>query len=99
VTSKPDYHSMLAVALAERALASKKAAVPIGAAIFNQTGNLIGAGHNRRVQQSDPSLHGEDRCVPKRRPAKKLPQANHGDDARTCWYCSGLVRQFGLEPW
>ena len=51
MTSTLDYHSMLAVALAEACLGLKEGGIPIGAAIFNQAGKLIGAGHNRRVQQ------------------------------------------------
>jgi len=50
---------MLAVALAEWRLSLKEGGIPIGAAIFDQTGKLIGAGHNRRVQQGDPSAHAE----------------------------------------
>ena len=46
---------MLAVALAEARLGLKEGGIPIGAAIFDQTGALIGAGHNRRVQQNDRS--------------------------------------------
>ena len=59
MASTLDYHSMLAVALAEARLGLNEGGIPIGAAIFNQTGKLIGAGHNRRVQQGDPSVHGE----------------------------------------
>ena len=58
MTSALDYHSMLAVALAEARLGLNEGGIPIGAAIFNQGGTLIGAGHNRRVQQGDPSVHG-----------------------------------------
>ena len=40
MTSTLDYHSMLAVALAEACLGLKEGGIPIGAAIFNQTGKL-----------------------------------------------------------
>jgi len=46
MTSTPDYRSMLAVALAEARLGLKEGGIPIGAAIFDETGKLIGAGHN-----------------------------------------------------
>ena len=59
MTPTMDYHSMLAIALAEARLGLKEGGIPIGAAIFNETGKLIGAGHNQRVQQGDPSVHGE----------------------------------------
>ncbi len=96
MTSTPDYHSMLSVALAEACLGLKEGGIPIGAAIFNQTGNLIGAGHNRRVQQSDPSLHGETdafRNAGRQKSYRKLIMVT---TLAPCWYCSGLVRQFGF---
>jgi cytosine/creatinine deaminase len=79
----PDYLSMLAVALAEARLGLQEGGIPIGAAIFDAAGRLVGAGHNRRVQESDPSIHGETDAF---RKAGRPP----------CWYCSGLVRQFGF---
>src|SRR5260370_7413999 len=65
MSSELDYHPMLAVALAEARLGLKEGGIPIGAAIFDETGQLIGAGHNRRVQQGDPSMHGETDAFPK----------------------------------
>jgi creatinine deaminase len=91
-----DYHSMLAVALAEARLGLKEGGIPIGAAIFDQTGKLIGAGHNRRVQQGDPSVHGETdafRNAGRQKSYRKLIMVT---TLAPCWYCSGLVRQFGF---
>jgi creatinine deaminase len=96
MTSTPDYHSMLAVALAEARLGLMEGGIPIGAAIFDGAGKLIGAGHNRRVQQGDPSVHGETdafRKAGRQRSYRKLIMAT---TLAPCWYCSGLVRQFGF---
>ena len=96
MTSTPDYRSMLAVALAEARLGLKEGGIPIGAAIFDETGKLIGAGHNRRVQQGDPSVHGETdafRNAGRQRSYRKLTMAT---TLSPCWYCSGLVRQFAF---
>ena len=85
---------MLAVALAEARLGLKEGGIPIGAAIFDQRGKLIGAGHNRRVQQDDPSVHGETdafRKAGRQRSYRKLMMVT---TLAPCWYCSGLVRQF-----
>ena len=54
-----DYSAMLAVAIAEARKGLAEGGIPIGAAIFDESGKLIGAGHNRRVQNGDSSLHGE----------------------------------------
>lgn len=70
--------------------------IPIGAAVFDEGGKLIGAGHNRRVQNSDPSMHAETdafRNAGRQRSYRKLIMVT---TLAPCWYCSGLVRQFGF---
>jgi cytosine/creatinine deaminase len=90
------YESMLAVAIAEAQAGLQEGGIPIGAAIFDLNGKLIGAGHNRRVQQGDPSIHGETdafRNAGRQKSYKKLVMVT---TLAPCWYCSGLVRQFGF---
>ena len=92
-----DYPAMLAVALAEARKGLAEGGIPIGAAIFDRNGGLIGAGHNRRVQQGDPSLHGETdafRNAGRQRSYRDLIMVT---TLAPCWYCSGLVRQFGFR--
>lgn len=96
MNSTLDYRSMLAVALAEARLGLNEGGIPIGAAIFDQNGKLISAGHNRRVQQGDPSIHGETdafRNAGRQKSYRKLIMVT---TLAPCWYCSGLVRQFGF---
>lgn len=91
-----DYQAMVAVALAEARAGLREGGIPIGAAIFDQNGNLLGAGHNRRVQQNDPSIHGETdafRNAGRQKSYRKLIMVT---TLAPCWYCSGLVRQFGF---
>jgi cytosine/creatinine deaminase len=91
-----DYTSMLEAALAEARLGLAEGGIPIGAAIFDKTGKLVGAGHNRRVQNSDPSMHGETdafRSAGRQRSYRKLTMVT---TLAPCWYCSGLIRQFGF---
>ena len=92
----PDYLAMLEVAKAEARKGLAEGGIPIGAAIFDQSGKVIGAGHNRRVQNGDPSLHGETdafRNAGRQRSYRKLIMVT---TLAPCWYCSGLVRQFGF---
>ena len=87
---------MLAVALKEARQGLAEGGIPIGAAIFDAAGHLIGAGHNRRVQNGDPSMHGETdafRNAGRQRSYRKLIMVT---TLAPCWYCSGLVRQFGF---
>jgi cytosine deaminase len=92
-----DYSSLLAVALTEARIGFAEGGIPIGAAIFNAEGKLLGSGRNRRVQLGDPSLHGETdafRNAGRQRSYRKLIMVT---TLAPCWYCSGLVRQFGFQ--
>ena len=92
-----DYPAMLAVALAEARIGLAEGGIPIGAAIFDSSGQLVGAGHNRRVQHDDPSVHGETdafRNAGRQRSYRNLIMVT---TLAPCWYCSGLVRQFGFR--
>jgi cytosine/creatinine deaminase len=96
MNSSLDYQAMLQVALAGARLGLKEGGIPIGAAIFNVAGELVGVGHNRRVQHNDPSMHGETdafRQAGRQRSYRKLIMVT---TLAPCWYCSGLVRQFGF---
>jgi len=93
---EPDYEAMLAVAIAEARQGLQEGGIPIGAAIFDPSGRLLGKGHNRRVQNGDPSLHGETdafRNAGRQRSYRNLIMVT---TLAPCWYCSGLVRQFGF---
>ena len=92
-----DYEAMLAVAIGEAKAGLAEGGIPIGAAIFRADGTLVSSGHNRRVQQDDPSIHGETDAF--RRAGR---QTSYKDlimvtTLAPCFYCSGLVRQFGFR--
>src|SRR5258707_7391022 len=92
-----NYASMLEVALSEAQLGLAEGGIPVGAAIFDQSGRLIGKGRNRRVQNNDPSTHGETdafRNAGRQRSYRDLIMVT---TLAPCWYCSGLVRQFGFQ--
>jgi cytosine deaminase len=93
----PNYAAMLEVAIAEARAGLAEGGIPIGAAVFDANGKLIGAGHNRRVQNGDPSTHGETdafRNAGRQRSYRNLIMVT---TLAPCWYCSGLVRQFGFR--
>jgi cytosine/creatinine deaminase len=97
MTAKPDYSAMLSVAIGEARKGLSEGGIPIGAGIFDSDGRLIGAGHNRRVQNGDPSMHGETdafRNAGRQRSYRNLIMVT---TLAPCWYCSGLVRQFGFR--
>jgi cytosine deaminase len=91
-----NYASMLEIALSEARQGLAEGGIPVGAAIFDQSGRLIGKGHNRRIQNNDPSIHGETdafRNAGRQRSYRDLIMVT---TLAPCWYCSGLVRQFGF---
>ena len=95
--TQSDFAAMLAVALAQARTGLAEGGIPIGAAIFDPNGKLVGEGHNRRLQQGDPSMHGETdafRNAGRQRSYRDLIMVT---TLAPCWYCSGLVRQFGFR--
>jgi creatinine deaminase len=91
-----DYARMLAVAIDEAQIGFNEGGIPIGAALFTQKGELLSRGRNRRVQQGDPSVHGETdafRRAGRQRSYRNLIMVT---TLAPCWYCSGLVRQFNI---
>lgn len=87
---------MLDVAVEEARKGLAEGGIPIGAALFGSDGTLLGSGHNRRVQQDDPSIHAETdafRAAGRQRGYRSTTMVT---TLSPCWYCSGLVRQFGI---
>ena len=91
-----DYNAMLEVAIEEARLGLAEGGIPIGAALFDRQGNLLGRSHNRRIQESDPSVHGETDAFRKAGRQRRYRDTIMVTTLAPCWYCSGLVRQFGI---
>ena len=96
MVSEKDYSAMLEIAIEEARIGLSEGGIPIGAALFDSKGNILGRGHNRSVQENDPSVHGETDAF-----RKAGRQRNYRDTIMVttlapCWYCSGLIRQFNI---
>ena len=92
----PDYPAMLRIAIEEARLGLAEGGIPIGAALFDADGRMIGRGHNRRVQEGDPSIHGETDAFRKAGRQRSYRDKIMVTTLAPCWYCSGLVRQFNI---
>lgn len=90
------YESMLHVAIDEARKGLDEGGIPIGAALFARDGTLLGSGHNRRVQEDDPSVHGETDAFRKAGRQRSYRDTIMVTTLAPCWYCSGLVRQFKI---
>lgn len=91
-----DHRALLQVALEEARQGLTEGGVPIGAALFRTDGTLLGRGHNRRVQDGDPSSHGETDAFRNAGRQRTYKDTIMVTTLEPCWYCSGLVKQFGI---
>lgn len=88
--------SWLDVAVEQARAGLTSGGIPIGAALVGPDGEVLGRGHNRRVQDGDPTVHGETaafRDAGRRRDYRSTTMVT---TLSPCWYCSGLIRQFGI---
>jgi cytosine/creatinine deaminase len=90
------YSPMLRAAIEEARQGLAEGGIPIGAALFDSHGKLLGRGHNRRVQEGDPSVHGETDAFRKAGRQRSYRDKIMVTTLAPCWYCSGLIRQFGI---
>ena len=91
-----DYQKLLSIALEEARSGLAEGGIPVGAALFETDGTLLGRGHNRRVQDGDPSIHGETDAFRKAGRQKTYRDKILVTTLAPCWYCSGLIRQFNI---
>ena len=91
-----DYQAMLQVALEEARLGLAEGGIPIGAALFSGSGELLGRGRNRRVQDNDPSVHGETDAFRNAGRRSSYRDTIMVTTLAPCWYCSGLILQFRI---
>ncbi len=91
-----DYAALLAVALEEARRGLAEGGIPIGAALFDARGRVLGRGHNRRVQDGDPSMHAETAAFRAAGRQRRYRDTIMVTTLAPCWYCSGLVRQFRI---
>ena len=87
---------MLAVAIEEARAGLQEGGIPIGSALFDRAGTLLGRGHNRRVQEDDPTAHAEVDAFRRAGRRRSYRDTAMSTTLAPCWYCSGLIRQFGI---
>lgn len=91
------FEGWLKVALEEAIAGRDEGGIPIGAALIGADGTVLGRGHNRRVQDGDPSVHGETDAFRAAGRQRSYRGTTMVTTLSPCWYCSGLVRQFGIS--
>jgi creatinine deaminase len=91
-----DYEKLLQVAIEEAKLGLSEGGVPVGACLADQQGNILGRGHNQRVQQGDPTIHGETDAFKQAGRQRGYRNKIMVTTLAPCWFCSGLIRQFNI---
>jgi cytosine/creatinine deaminase len=91
-----DYGTMLDVAIEEARAGLREGGIPIGSALFDASGAVIGTGHNQRVQRGDPSAHAEVEAFRNTGRRRSYRDTTIATTLAPCWFCSGLIRQFGI---
>ena len=84
-------------AIAEARLGLEEGGIPIGAVLVHN-GKIIGRGHNRRIQQNSPVLHGEMDAFENagRLPAEVYRASVLYTTLSPCMMCTGSILFFGI---
>ena len=93
--SAADPHAFMQAAYRQARKSYDEGGLPIGA-VMVEDGRVIGEGHNRRVQDGDPTAHGEMDCL---RRAGRRPHYRGVTLYTTlspCMMCAGTIVQFGI---
>jgi creatinine deaminase len=96
MNSTLNYNDQLQIAIEEALQGLAEGGIPIGAAMFDRAGRLLSRGHNRRIQEDDPSIHAETDAFRKAGRLQTYRDKIMVTTLAPCWYCSGLVRQFKI---
>jgi len=90
-----DVFMMAAIAEAEAGL--REGGIPIGSVLVHD-GRILGRGHNRRVQQKSPTLHGEMDALERagRQPAAVYRRSILYTTLSPCAMCSGAILLYGI---
>jgi cytosine deaminase len=83
--------------VAEARAGAAEGGIPIGAALFAADGSLLGRGRNRRVQDDDATMHAETNAFRNAGRQRSYRGTTMVTTLSPCWFCSGLVRQFGIS--
>lgn len=80
----------------EQALKSyHEGGLPIGA-VMVEAGEIVARGHNRRVQDGDPTAHGEMDCLRRAGRRSRYDRVTLYTTLSPCMMCSGTIVQFGI---
>lgn len=97
MTTSSGHEAFLRAAIEEATLGWEEGGIPIGSVLVHND-RIIGRGHNRRVQNGSPTLHGEMDALEN---AGRLPAAVYSESViyttlSPCSMCSGAILLYGI---
>lgn len=104
---------LMDLAKAEAELSWQQGGIPIGAVLAKEDGTVVARGHNQRVQNGDPTSHGETQCIRNAGRRRDWRELTLVTTLSPCPMCAGTAvllgfrrvligerRSFqGAEPW
>src|SRR5579862_8630243 len=88
--------SFMLAAIEEARAGLREGGLPIGSVLV-RNGQIIGRGHNRRVQRGDPMAHAEIDCLSNAGRQKTYHDTILYSTLMPCFLCSGAAVQFGVK--
>lgn len=85
----------MALAIAEARLGRQEGGIPIGAVLVRGD-EVLGRGHNRRVQEDSQILHAEIDCLRNAGRIGGFAGVTIYSTLMPCYLCAGAVVQFGI---
>jgi cytosine/creatinine deaminase len=96
VERKRIMEEFMKAAIEEARLGLQEGGIPVGSVLVCE-GKIIGRGHNRRVQDSDPLAHAEIECIRNAGRIGSYSKTILFSTLMPCYLCSGAIVQFGIE--
>ena len=93
MTQRMDEFMQEAIRQAHKSLS--EGGIPIGSALV-KNGQLVAAGHNKRVQEDNPILHGEMNCLNNAGRVGSFRDTVIYSTLMPCYMCAGTIVQFKI---
>jgi creatinine deaminase len=88
--------NQMKAAIEEARKSLSEGGIPIGSVLVKK-GQIIGRGHNKRVQQNDPIMHAEIDCLRNAGRIGKYSETLLYSTLMPCYLCAGAIVQFGIK--
>jgi cytosine/creatinine deaminase len=92
----PDIDPFMRAAIDEALAGRAEGGIPIGSSLIKD-GRLVGRGHNKRVQNSDPVTHAETDCLRNAGRLGTYRGCTLYSTLMPCYFCAGAAVQFGIK--